>query len=37
MSLTIEDVAVNVNIPEEQFALPGAVKVLQVGLPAYLK
>ena len=34
---TVEDVAANVEIPEEQFAIPGPVKMLQVGLPAYMK
>lgn len=37
VDLTIEDVAINVNIPQEQFDLPSAVKILQVGLPRYLK
>jgi hypothetical protein len=37
VDLTIEDVAINVTIPQEQFALPDAVKILQVGLPGYLK
>jgi hypothetical protein len=37
MTVTVEDVSANVEIQQEQFAIPGPVKILQVGLPGYLK
>jgi hypothetical protein len=37
MTALIEEVIVDREIPDEQFATPPAIKILLPGLPAYMK